>query len=86
MNLTAKDMDTADSVSTLDKENVEVKLLTATLLPNQQAKVVKVQASNNSEANDVVFEPYKFLLDDQRLKLVMTEALIEPNKEGCVKL
>ena len=51
---------------------------------SRQAKVVKAQVSNNSKAKDVVFEPYKFLLDDQGL--VMTEALVEPNKEGYVKL
>ena len=58
--------------------------MTATRLPSRQAKVVKAQVSNNSKAKDVVFEPYKFLLDDQGL--VMTEALVEPNKEGYVKL
>ena len=40
--------------------------------------------SNTLGVKDVVFEPYEFLSDDQ--KLVMTEALIEPNKEGYVKL
>ena len=40
--------------------------------------------SNTLGVKDVVFEPYEFFSDDQ--KLVMTEALIEPNKEGYMKL
>ena len=63
---------------------MQVKLLTATRLPSRQAKVVKTQVSINSKVKDVVFEPYKFLLDDERL--VMTEDLVEPNEEGYVKL
>ena len=82
LNLTLGDTD--DNLNTHCKDKIEVKLLTATRLPGRQAKVLRAQVSNTLGVKDVVFEPYEFLSDDQ--KLVMTEALIEPNKEGYVKL
>ena len=84
LNLTSRDTDTVDNLSTHHKDNKEIKLLTATRLPGRQSKVVKAQVSNILEEKDVVFEPCKVLSDDQ--KLVMTEAFVEPNKEGYVKL
>ena len=84
LNLTSRDTDTVDNLRTHHKDNIEVKLLAATRLPGRQSKVVKAQVSNILEVKDVVFEPCKDLSDDQ--KLVMTEALVETNKEGYVKL
>ena len=46
LNLTSRDTDTVDNLSTHHKYNIEVILLTATRLPGRQSKVVKAQVSN----------------------------------------